>query len=165
MQDAACIAPGAALSLELSRNISYLQHSLGSDFGPFLSVLLDLCSTFLMCLQVEVLGFLHGQEAAAALLCSALLYPFAMAVVDFQHLLQHPGVGRARLWVLGDPAACLQEYKVEALPTSLATLLAPFPSHPQREEEWGALCAGTAWSGLFLHVGFRAFFVPTFKVV
>lgn len=99
------------------------------------------------------------------LLCSALLYPLAMAVVDFQHLLQHPGVGRARLWVLGDPAACLQECKVEALPTSLATLLAPFPSHPQREEEWGALCAGTAWSGLFLHVGFRAFFVPSFKVM
>lgn len=70
MQDAACIAPGAALSLELSQNISYLQHSLGSDFDPFLSVLLDLCSTFLVCLQVEVLGFLHGQGAAAALLCS-----------------------------------------------------------------------------------------------
>lgn len=50
------------------------------------------------------------------LLCSALLYPLAMAVVDFQHLLQHPGVGRARLWVLGDPAACLQECKVKSSP-------------------------------------------------
>lgn len=76
--------------------------------------------------------------------CSALLYPHAMALVDFQHLLQHPGMGRAWLWVLGYPAACLQECKVEAFPISIATLPAPFPSHPQhlgrRRGVGGSLC-------------------------